>query len=105
MDKFKASILEYLGKIEDGILVLISIIHEEVYYESTFYYTDKDMVLTIPEDLELKIGHKIIQDEEYPKLIKYIIKKVVPYKQIYNNIDFINFNRWILEENIEDTEE
>ena len=43
MAKFDISIIEYLGKVESGILVLISIMYDNSYYESTFYYNDKDI--------------------------------------------------------------
>ena len=33
----KPSILEYIGTIENGVLVLISILYNEKYYEGTFY--------------------------------------------------------------------
>lgn len=94
MDKFQISILEYLGKIEDGILVLISIVYKGEYYESTYFYTNEHIVLTVPEELENELGHKIIEDEEYPNIIKTIIKKVVPYHEMYKRIDPVDFNRW-----------
>lgn len=102
MDKFQPSILEYLGKLENGIMVLLSIVYDNEYYEATYFYTDEKLVLTVPEELEEKLGHKITEDEEYPKLISSIIKKVVPYKEMYNRMDDIDFSRWIIEKENED---
>jgi len=94
--KFSVSILEYLGKIENGVLILISITHDEKYYEGTFFYTEDSIVLTVSEDLENNIGHTILEDADYPILIKSILKKIVPHTQIINKIDEVDFNRWNL---------
>jgi hypothetical protein len=51
MDKFDVSIIEYLGKVDGGILVLIGIVYQNTYYESTFFYNEKDILLTVSEDL------------------------------------------------------
>lgn len=104
MDKFQVSILEYLGKLEDGVMVLLSIVYNSIYYEATYFYTSEDIVLTVPEELEEALGHKITEDDKYPDLLMTIIKKVVPYKEIYGRIDDIDFTRWIPTEN-EKTEE
>ena len=42
MDKFKISILEYLGKLEQGVLVLLSIVYNNQYYEATFFIQTKN---------------------------------------------------------------
>jgi hypothetical protein len=98
MDKFQPSILEYLGKLETGIMVLLSIVYDNEYYEATYFYTDDKLVLTVSEELEEKLGYKITEDDEYPKLISNIIKQVVPYKEMYNRIDDMDFSRWLVKE-------
>lgn len=102
MDKFKVSILEYLGKLGQGIMVLISVVYEDEYYECTYFYTAEQLVLTAPEELEAAIGHKITEDKEYPEIIKFLIKKVVPYSEMYNRIDDIDFRRWMVESQNQD---
>ncbi len=94
MNRFNISILEYLGKLDIGILVLISIIYDEVYYEGTYFYTSEDLLLTIPEDLEEKLGYKIADDIDYVDILKSIMKKVVPYDEIYGRLDDVDFSRW-----------
>lgn len=95
MDRFNISILEYLGKYESGIMVLISIVYDNIYYEGTYFYTNTDLVLTVPEELENILGHVITEDSDYPSLIKYMIKNIVPYNEMVNRLDDIDFNRWI----------
>jgi hypothetical protein len=91
---FNISIVEYFGKVVNGVLVLLSIIYEEEYYEATFFYTDKTYALVISEELEEKIGIKIQEHPEYQEIITYVQSKVVPYKEIYNRLDFMTTDRW-----------
>lgn len=95
MAKFDISIIEYLGKVESGILVLISIMYDNSYYESTFYYNDKDILLTISEDLENIIGMNIKDHPQYSEILSDILKKIVPYSEMIDNIDNVNFSRWV----------
>ena len=94
MDKFKISILEYLGKLEQGVLVLLSIVYNNQYYEATFFYTNEKLVLTVQEDLEKDLGHEITKDDDYPNIIKFIISKIVTFNEIYNRLDPVNLGRW-----------
>lgn len=97
MDKFQVSVLEYLGRLGQGVMALLSIVYEDDYYEATFFYTSTNIVLTAQEDLEKAIGHKITEDESYPDLIKAILRKVVPYSEMYNRLDEMDFRRWMVE--------
>jgi hypothetical protein len=94
MDKFDVSILEYLGKVDGGILVLLSIVYQTKYYEATFFYNEKDILLTISEDLE-QITGDIKQNLQYTTILKDILKKIVPFKEMYDRIDDVNFSRWV----------
>ena len=93
MDKFNISINEYLGKVEDGILILIGIVYNERYYEGTFFYNDKDIILTISNELEEIVGN-IKEHDEYITILKTILRKIVPYDEMINNIDPVDFGRW-----------
>lgn len=104
MAKFQVSILEYLGKIDLGVLVLLSIVYNEKYYEATYFYTSEQLVLTVQEELEQDLDHKISEDDEYKDLIRELISKVVPYNEIYSRLDVVDLNRWGLNIN-EKTEE
>jgi len=94
VSKFDVSILEYLGKVDGGVLTLISIVYESKYYESTFFYNQTDILLTISEDLELEVGD-IKRHPLYKDLLKDILRKVVPFEQMYDSIDPVNFSRWV----------
>jgi hypothetical protein len=94
MRTISVSVLEYLGKVEDGILVLIGLVHNKVYYEATFFYTEKDMIFTISEELEEVIGD-IKTHPEYRQILAELIKKVVPYNELIDSIDSVDFARWV----------
>lgn len=94
MSKFNPSVLEYLGQLDIGILVLISIVYNSQYYEGTFFYTQDQMVLTVSEELESDIGHPINQDADYANLLSEILKKVIPFNEMYNRLDEVDFSKW-----------
>ena len=85
---FKASILDYLGKFEGGIMVKVAIVIDENYFEAIFYYTEERCLITVDEELEEKyFGGIIEQWSEYKNLMKYLINHVVPWKEMFNSID------------------
>jgi len=94
MEVFGVSIIEYLGKVDGGILVLIGIVYEDVYYESTFFYDKENILLTISEEMEEKVG-VITEHPNYPDLLRSILKQLVPFDELIDSIDPIDFGRWI----------
>ena len=80
-------IIDYLGKFDDGILVLISLGYEDNYYEATFYYQKQMLALTPDTTLEEKLGCYIEDWEGYQKLMFEILEKVVPFDEMINRID------------------
>ena len=94
MKTFDFSVLEYLGKVEDGVLVLLSVMHQRNYYEATFFYDDKNIILTISDELESVVGD-IKKHPEYMDCLRDILRKVVPYDEMFERIDPVNFGRWV----------
>lgn len=95
--EIKADILDYLGKVDEGILVMLSLSYEGEYYESTFYYKDRLVVLTPDEKLEEKLGSVIEDWEGYNDLMLDIIKKLVPYDEMITRVDEVDFSQYGLE--------
>lgn len=79
---FEVSILQYLGLVGDGVLVLLAIMWKEKYYEATFFYNAEDIVLTAADDLEKDLNHPIKEDKEYVDILKSILKQIEPYNQV-----------------------
>jgi hypothetical protein len=82
-------VIEYLGKVNEGVIVLISINYNDKYYESTFFYKENLVALTPEENFEKEIGCQVEDWENYNNLVMMIIKKIVPYEQIINRMDEI----------------
>lgn len=90
-------IIEYLGKFEDGVLVLISLNYEGNYYDTTFYYKDNFVTLTIDDDLEEIIGQVELWSG-YNNLVLDIMKKVIPGDEILGRLDELDFSGFFDEE-------
>ena len=84
--RFQVSILQYLGLFNNGVLVLISIIYNDKYYEGTFFYNEEDIVLTVSNELETVLGNKIIDDVEYVDILKNILKLIAPYNEVIKQL-------------------
>ena len=61
----KFNILEYIGKVKDGVMTLITLEYNGVYYDATFYYTKDLVTLTIDDKLIDVMGHDIEDYENY----------------------------------------
>lgn len=90
----KADIIDYLGKYENGVLVLLSINYNENFTEGTIYYSDKVLSLTVDESIEKDLGMPIEFWEGYRDLLESILKRVVPYNEIINRLDEIDFSNY-----------
>jgi hypothetical protein len=85
-----ASIIDYIGKYEGGILVSVGIIQDKTFYEGIFYYTSDKMIITIDNKLKEKIGDIELHDEYIP-FMESIINKVEPFNEIYDKLEDLNF--------------
>lgn len=94
MKTFDFSIIEYLGKVEGGVLVLLGVMYNKKYYESTFFYDDKNIILTISDELEIQVGD-IKTHPEYLDCLRDILRKIVPFTEMYERIDEVDFSRWV----------
>lgn len=98
----KFDIIEYLGKLEDGVIVIISLNYEDEYYDSTFYYKNQFVTLTVDEKLEEVIGSTIEEWSGYNKLVLEIVEKTIPYDEIVTRLDEIDLLDYFEEENTEE---
>ena len=85
-----ASVLDYLGKYEGGILVSIGLMYENQFYEAIFYYTENKMIITIDDSLKNIIGD-IETTEHYILLMESIINMVEPHEKILKDLKDYSF--------------
>jgi hypothetical protein len=85
-----ASIIDYLGKYEGGILVSVGLMYKEEFFNSIFYYTGEQMIINVEDKMIEKMGHFIEEHTEYYTLMEDIINKVEPYDLVINQLQEIN---------------
>ncbi len=93
--EIKADVVDYMGKLDDGVLVLINISYEKKFYEGVIFYSERNIQLTVDDSLEELIGTPIQLWENYKFLLESILKKLVPCSEIYNSIDFVDIEKWV----------
>jgi hypothetical protein len=88
MNDIDVSVIKYLGKVDNGIIVLIAITipSEDISFDATFFYTDTKMILTVSEEVEEIIGD-IKETPEYPQILKLCLRKVIPHNELIDSID------------------
>jgi hypothetical protein len=99
-----ADIVDYLGKYENGVLVLLSIGYKGEFTEGTIYYSNEALALTVDESIEKDLDMPIEFWKGYRELLVSILKKVVPYNEIINRLDDIDFTQYFIEPEIESKE-
>ena len=90
--QIKTSVLDYLGKIEGSIIVLVSFVLNDKYYEGMFVYTNEKISLTTDDSLENDLGCKIEKHEEYTDILRFLIKNVVPWNEMITRIDELDLS-------------
>ena len=80
-----ASILDYLGKYESGVLVSIGLMSEGTFYNGIFYYTSDKMIITVDDNFRQRFG-EIEESESYLTLMESIINMVEPYEMIIDTL-------------------
>jgi hypothetical protein len=100
-----ADIIDYLGKYENGVLVLLSIGYKGEFTEGTIYYSNEMLSLTVDESIEEDLGMKIEFWDGYRDLLISILKKVVPYNEIINRLDEVDFTIYVEDDESTEGEE
>jgi len=92
--KITASIIDYIGKYEIGVLVSVGLMYEGQFYGGILFYTDTQMNINVEDSLTEKLGYPIEQHEEYLAILKYLIENVSPHEKIINQLEEINLNEY-----------
>jgi len=95
-NKLNISISHYLGSLEDGVLVLLSIIYDNdssKVYEGTYWYNKDYKIITLEEDLQSIAGDISNSDEyNYGDIIEYLNNNTNDYDEIFPTLKKINTN-------------
>lgn len=87
MEEINFDIVEYIGKIDEGIFVLMTLSYQEQFYETIFYYKEAVVALTPDSELEKKLGCQIEDWSGYSRLMLRIIEKIVSYDEMINIVN------------------
>lgn len=79
------SIKDYLGVLEGGISVVLSIKHDDSSYEGIYWYDSEHKVLTIESFLEEKIG-EIEKYQGYDEIMKELDKETPDFNELYDQL-------------------
>lgn len=87
MNEINFDIIEYIGKLDDGIFILLTLSYQNEFYETIFYYKEAVVALTPDKKLEKKLKCKIEDWSGYSNLMLRIIEKIVPYGEMINIVN------------------
>ncbi len=93
--EIKADVIDYMGKYEGSILVLLSLICDGEYTEGTIIYNEENILLTVQHSVEDKLGGPIELWEGYKSLLETILSKLVPAGELIGRLDDVNFSEYL----------
>jgi len=93
--EIKIDIVDYMGKMEDGILVLLSVNCDGSFSEGTIFYTKDNLAITVSEEVEKKIGCPIELWSGYRDLVESILKKLIPCEELISRMDEVDFSKYL----------
>jgi len=93
--EIKVDIVDYMGKMEGGILVLLSVNFDGSFSEGTIFYTKDNLVITVSEEIEKKIGSPIELWSGYRDLVESILKKLIPCEELLPRMDEVDFSKYL----------
>jgi hypothetical protein len=68
-------ILNYTGKLDDGIVVSIGVLLDDIYYSGILFYSESDILISMNDEFEIKIGSPVESWDNYKTLLDVIFSK------------------------------
>src|SRR5574343_528209 len=92
------TVIDYLGKYTEdniyGIFVLLTLKYGDSITEAICFYNDNMIDLTVDQELEVLLNSKIEDYSEYKSLLYDIAKSLVPFTEMVNRIDNVDFDAY-----------
>lgn len=88
-------IVDYMGKFNEGVFVMLSVNYNNEFYEGTLFYTETDVRLTVDSRIEESLGCTIENWDGYMNLLEKTLRKCVPYSEIISRLDEVNFDDYV----------
>lgn len=93
--EIKADVIDYMGKMDGGVIVLLSINFDGEFSEGTIFYTDDNLAITVSEEVEKKLGCEIELWEGYAEFVTSILLKLTPCSEIIDSLEEVDFSKYI----------
>jgi hypothetical protein len=93
--EIKIDIVDYMGKMEGGILVLLSVNCDGSFSEGTIFYTPENLAITVSDEVEKKIGSKIELWSGYKGLLESTLNKLIPCEELLARMDDVDFSKYL----------
>jgi len=85
VDKYKISIIEYLGKLDQGIMVLFGLFIGGKYFESIYFYSMELSQVTLSDEVEIYLKDENIEID-LDNIYYFLEEKSIPLSQALDQI-------------------
>ena len=89
MENLDVNIIKYMGRVHDSVMTLINVTipEENISFDAILIYNKDLKNLTVPEEIEIILESPIEETPLYELILKKCEKKLVPFEEIFDNID------------------
>ena len=93
--EIKADVIDYLGKMDEGVVVSIGVLLDEIYYNGILFYSNNSILLSMNDEFEEKINSPVELWENYKLLLELIFSKLENPTTILNSLKEFDINKYL----------
>lgn len=94
--EIKADVIDYLGKMDEGVVVSIGVLLDEIYYNGILFYSKNNILLSMNDEFEEKINSPVELWENYKLLLELIFSKLENPTTILNSLKEFDINKYLI---------
>jgi hypothetical protein len=88
-------IIDYKGKLDDGIVVSIGVLLDDIYYNGILFYSESDILISMNDSFETKIGMPVESWDNYKTLLELIFSKLEKPNDIIDKLSIVDFSKYL----------
>lgn len=93
--EIKADVIDYLGKMDGGVVVSVGVLLDEIYYNGILFYSNNNILLSMSDEFEKKINSPVEVWEDYKLLLELIFSKLENPSIIINSLKEFDINKYL----------
>ena len=93
--EIKADVIDYLGKMDEGVVVSIGVLLDEIYYNGILFYSNNKILLSMNDEFEEKINSPVELWENYKLLLEIIFSKLENPTTIINSLKEFEISKYL----------